>query len=313
MSRSLSTARALFAAVALSAVSAVAAHACTICLNSDPSAFADPSKVQRAGRWRFTLENRTHSRTSGLEGAPIERYYDFQHEHRVLLQVANNPTMRLGVSASMPWMSRRHRYGEGDNRYLFKVDNMGDLDLQARYDLFVSHTPGRYRSTALIGGVTVPIGASDVSEGGVRLPEHNQPGQGAWSETIGFAQQLQINKTWAYASAIFKTTAENSNGYQYGDAFLATLEGGYRVTPRFAVIGGLVGRSTSREKYGPQYGGNAFLPVTGGEILSFTPGVQLVASSQISLRTQAWVNVWNHLNDYQKEDNNLMFSITFSP
>lgn len=311
MSRWTMTLRLSLAAIALSSG---LAQACTICMNSDPSAFADPSKVQRAGRWRFTLENRTHSKTSGLEGAPVDRYYDFQHEDRVLLQVANNPTMRLGVSASMPWLSRRHRYGEGDNKYLFKVDDIGDLDLQARYDVLVAHTPGHYRTTAVIGGVTVPTGPNDEAEGGTRLPEHNQPGQGAWSGSIGLAQLLQINKNWIYVSSIYKTTGENDYGYRYGKAFLGTIEGGHRLTPTVALIAGLVGRSTSRETYGPQYGQtNQFLPVTGGEILSFTPGVQIVATPQIAIRTQAWVNVWNHLNDYQHEDNNLLFSITYSP
>src|SRR5262249_43373036 len=157
-----------------------------------------------------TVENRTHSKTNGLFGPdgtgtlPLDQDKEFQHENRTTFQVAYSPTMRLTVSGSIPYMDRRHVYYESGSVRRYLVENVGDAEFQARYDALVAHVPGRYAAATVIGGIVAPTGPNDVRVDGELLPEHNQPGTGAWAYEGGLAGQFQTSAGWAYASAIVK-------------------------------------------------------------------------------------------------------------
>ncbi len=301
---------ALFAALALGA--GVAA-ACPLCMNSDPALSNPGSGSSGAGQWRVTVENKSLSKLNGIvqDGAPRGTDTEFQHENRLAGTFAYQPTMRLNLALTVPFMSRAHTQFTTLDNSQTKATHFGDADLQARYQFWIHPTGGYYVSVSAMGALVAPTGQNNATVGSARLSEHNQPGTGAWAAMAGGSLQLQNASRWGYLGAIYKKTWQNQYHYDYGAAEMLTLELGQRATSRLSVIGTGVYRSTATE-IANDPGASIYQVQTGGDILLLGGGLQVTPMEHVSVRGVAYVPVVNGFNQPQSEDNSLSFSVSYS-
>lgn len=302
------------------ALTPCAARACSICLAGDPTIANLGVQSAHAGQWRFTIENRSHSKTNAIEDLPSET--EFEHENRVMVMASWAPTDRLVLGVNVPYLDRRHRALEENpqsglvSRRTEIAQSIGDVEVQGRYEFVRSRALTRYVSTAALAGLAMPTGPNGMEYQGQPLDEHVQPGSGAWAAFGGVAELAHWTRRWAYASVIGRLPGTNSRGYQYGKSLLVNIELGQRLGTRFDVIGGLVGRMTGRDLYKNTTSDgsdpNTYQPESGGRIAFVTPAVQARLTPAFSARVQGYLPVWNDLNGTQDEDPNLLVSFTYA-
>ncbi len=288
------------------------AAACPLCMNSDPALNNPGSTNSNTGQWRVTVENKSLSKLNGiLQSGNVGTDHEFQHEDRLTTTFAYQPTMRLGLAASVPFMFRNHvQYSTISPPVKTTANNFSDADIQARYTFWIHHPAGKYASASVMGGVVVPTGVNSVLFPGTsqRLSEHNQPGTGAFSLLAGLSAQAQNANQWIYVGNIFKQVFQNDYDYNYGHAYMATVEVGQKATSKVALLGTAVYRWTKQED-GPL---SAIYQVqTGGDIILVGGGVQATPVNHFMVRGLAYFPVKNGFIQPQSEDNSLSVSVSY--
>ena len=101
-----SCATTVLATLTLLVLAAGFAHACPLCMSSDPALNNPGSQNSGAGQWRVTVENKSLSKLNGIvnNGAPRGTDHEFQHEDRLATSIGYQPTMRFGLALTVPFM-----------------------------------------------------------------------------------------------------------------------------------------------------------------------------------------------------------------
>ncbi len=322
----------LVAAVAALLVAPAVAHACSVCLCGDNHAANLGLDTPVVGQWRLGLEQRVSSKSNGVEGEPLST--ESSRDSRTTLALSYSPTMRFSYGLNVPLVDRRI---EITNRPVTTTSlQFGDIEAQARADVWVHRTHGVFSATRVLAGVTLPTGSNNLmkthnpnadstgsmpSPGvwdlvpahestGDRYDEHAQPGTGAWAGTLGLAQLWSTPATWLYGSVAYRVLTTNSHDYRYGASWLLTVEGGRRLGTAVSAVMGVAARTTQQDETGDA--AEPLLVDSGGKVAFVTPGVQAKIGTDWIARAQVFVPAWSDLNGTQDEKTNVIVRLTYT-
>ncbi|MCW9708783.1 hypothetical protein [Fodinibius salsisoli] len=220
-----------------------------------------------------------------------------------LLELNYGITRRLTFSGTVTYVQKFRRTGlqtSGAEETL-TTRGIGDGLFMLKYVLHQNTIRKQYQ-LAIGGGVKVPFGASDITQGGLALNADMQPGTGAWdgiawsyfSKT--FAPATTINLFWYNSFRL--TGSDNRFGsndiYRFGNEVVSTLGVTNKIIGDLSYIMMVRYRSTASD----QRNGNP-LPNTGGKWINFKPAFSYGLTDQLSLRFSGQLPVYQHLNGTQ--------------
>jgi hypothetical protein len=275
--------------------SARAAHACSVCAAGDPLVAAADS-ASGAHELRVGLES------EWLTGEALMEEPDMTMRERVeqgTLRVVGvySPLADLNVVVAVPLVWKTSTATMPGMREVAERFGLGDVDLGARW--FVvdrsDFSAMRHHAFALSAGTSVPTGANDLGEDGVRLDEHAQLGTGAFGPYAGALYRLE-GSTWnAFASLTGRYRTENGAGYRYGPSAGWTVQGQRQLGQRFALGLGVDGRYAWADR---EDGGA--VAHTGGLVLAAAPSAHLAVGGGVWVTFRAQVPFATRLRGVQE-------------
>jgi len=155
---------------------------------------------------------------------------------RITLSAAYQPTDRLVLSLSAPWVindmsMRMWMMGKWTRMTMQEISELGDLTLFGSYRIYQDQA-ARPRTALWAGvGVKFPTGSSTVDEGGKRVHAHMQPGTGSWDPILSanFIKMLNSDFLWK-ADVIYHISTDNHLNYNYGNALTFDTSMDYNLT-----------------------------------------------------------------------------------
>jgi len=154
-------------------------------------------------------------------------------------------TDRLGVQLTVPYMWRTHKHidglgeggvnGEGDPNH-FSANGIGDIRVGLKYNVLPTLS-----SMVVVGlGVYLPTGnthAHDSEENVMESPTQLGRGQVGLNPTIYQTYELIPHLLNQFASASYRHTFRNSDGYQFGDEYMINAGLNLVATPWLILTG----------------------------------------------------------------------------
>jgi len=96
----------------------------------------------------------------------------------------------LQLSAIVPFVDRDLEGGGGLD---LEASGLGDASLVAKWRFYRWDAKGKALNVALIGGLELPTGSDDETDGGAPLPPDLQPGSGSWDPLLGVGWHHAVN------------------------------------------------------------------------------------------------------------------------
>jgi hypothetical protein len=131
----------------------------------------------------------------------------------------------LQLSAIVPFTERSLQGNAGLD---IESRGFGDASLVAKWRFYRWDARGKALNVAWIGGLELPTGSHDEEDGGATLPPDLQPGSGSWDPLLGLGATYETGRWRFNAVALDKLNTKNSDGYRFGNQFIAELEAGNR-------------------------------------------------------------------------------------
>lgn len=214
-------------------------------------------------------------------------------------------TDRLGVQLTIPYMWRTHKHidgigedganGEG-TPVQFSANGAGDIRVGLKYNVLPT-----LRSMVVLGfGVYLPTGnthAHDSAEAIMESPTQLGRGQVGLNPTIYQTYELIPHRLNQFASASYRHTFRNNDGYQFGDEYMINLGLNLVTTPWLILTGQVNYRYLAHDSFksslyrsatpadAPDFPGepvlidatirNRAVPTTGSTYHAFSPGFQV--------------------------------------
>ena len=172
----------------------------------------------------------------------------------------------------------------GGARITRSTSGIGDARIFGRYTVYRDDAPGRTFRIAPFGGIEMPTGDDDDSDGQGRLPATLQLGSGSWDPFGGVVATYQTLEYQVDAQASYKINTE-ANSFEFGDEARLDASLQYRLWPRElgpGVPGFLYGVLEGNLVYrGKSERGGIDDPNSGGTSLFLAPGLQYVTKRWI--------------------------------
>lgn len=259
----------------------------------------------------------------GIDQGNRQMILDHHQEVRTITQMATldlnyGLTERFGLQLTLPYMWRTHKHidglgedgtnGEGESTS-FSANGIGDIRAGLKYNVLPT-----LRSMVVLGlGVFLPTGSTHREDNLGNLMESTaQLGRGAvgLNPTIYQTYELIPHKLNQFASASYRHTFQNNDGYQFGDQWdfnaglnLVTVpwlvlssQFNYRYMVHDNFSSSLLRSATPADA--PDFPGepividptiqNRAVPTTGSTFLSFSPGFNL---SLDGMTESAWTKM----------------------
>lgn len=275
------------------------ALACSICRCGDPTFNALGKAGFNARGFRLALD---WDRFDKDEGNPAEES-ESQVENRFTGLVSYGFGERFTLSARVPVSVRNLETSmPGEETETVHTSGLSDPELYGQLRLWASPftgSVGRRAALSLVAGVKTPWGENSVSEGGVRVDEHAQPGTGSTDLFASLALLYLIDKESAvFASTGYRYTGENDFGYRYGSTFTANLAYEHKLGSRLDGVLELNFRHAAQDRVDA---GGTLDGDTGGSLLYVTPRLLVHLGGGLVLRASAQIPTFKDLDGYQKE------------
>jgi hypothetical protein len=308
--------RRVAAALALAAASGLAARpvlACSICRCGDPTFNALGSNIYASGRWIVAIDwDRLEKEQGAFEaegaegntrGAASRRAAQQEEietitENRLTAAVSYSFADRFNLVARVP-VSWRELTEEGETEH---GSGLSDPEFYALVRLWSSNfAPGLGRRAWLsaTAGVKTPWGQNDLTEDGVRLDEHVQPGTGS-TDLFGGLSGLYLfdEKSAIFSSVSYRGTGTNEFGYKYGNVVLANVAYERKFGERLDTVLELNYRWAGEDIVNSA---GVRDPNTGGSVLYITPRVIVGIVRGLVARASVQIPAWEDLNGVQDE------------
>ena len=291
----------------------------------------------------------------GVDQATREMILDHHQENRTITQQATldlnyGLTERFGLEVTLPYVWRTHHHidglgedganGEGEPTN-FSASGIGDIRVGLKYNMLPT-----LRSMVVLGfGVYLPTGSTDKLDSAGNLMESTTQlgrGQVGLNPTIYQTYELMPHRLNQFASASYRHTFRNNDGYQFGDQW--DLNGGFNVVtvPWLVLSSQLNYRYMVHDNFSssllrsatpadaPDFPGEPIVidptikdrdvPTTGSTFLSFSPGFNLSLDGVIdspwtrmtSLYFFASIPVMRDSNNSLAQETSYIFGITRS-
>ena len=223
---------------------------------------------------------------------------------------------RFGLQLTLPYMWRTHKHidgigedginGEGAPSN-FSTDGIGDIRAGLKYNLLPT-----LRSMIVLGfGVYLPTGnthAHDSAELVMESPTQLGRGQVGLNPTIYQTYELIPHRLNQFASASYRHTFRNNDGYRFGDEYMLNAGLNLVATPWLVLTGQVNYRYLVHDNFSSSLlqsapigtpGGlepieidptikNRAVPTTGSTYYAFTPGFQVGLGQLIE---SSWTNM----------------------
>ena len=276
------------AALVFGALSGSQALACSICRCGDATFNALGKEGVAQEGFRMALD---WDQLEKSQGVPDEEF-ESMRERRMTLLLAYGLSEKISIFARLPYSERElteHEEGESERT---RVRGVADPEVYGQLRLWSSGFDGAVGIRAAlfaVFGVKTAWGEDNVSREGERLDEHVQPGTGSTDWFAGLSGSYQLNPRSAlFASAQYRLTGRNDQGYRYGRVSLVNLAYEHKLTARWDAALEANYRHAGLDQVDAT---RALDPDTGGSMLYVTPRILLDAghgwvvrlSSQIPL------------------------------
>jgi len=273
--------------------------ACSICRCGDPTFNALGKEGFTRPGFRVALDWERFDKT---EGNPAEEA-ESQVENRYTAFVSYGFGERFTLFARVPWSVRNlTSSATGEEPEQTHTRGLSDPEIYGQARLWASPlrgAVGRRALLSLVGGVKTPWGENDVTQDGVRVDEHAQPGTGSTDVTGGLAFLYLVDRESAvFVSGSYRHTGTNDLGYRYGSSVLASAAYEHKLMSRLDAVVGLDFRHSHADQVDA---GGTTDPDTGGSLLYITPRLLVSLGRGLVLRAGAQIPVWHDLNGYQQE------------
>lgn len=287
--RKLLSAAAVFAVAML--VASDRALACSMCRCSDPVFSALGEGLYTYGGFQVAVD---WNRLNQSQGAGED--FEQQVRNSITTTISYGWAERLTLVAQVPYMFNHLTMSEG----VETADGVGDpaFFLYARlWSSPFTQGLGRRAWISAVVAVKTPWGRNDVSDDGVRLEEHVQPGTGATNLTGGLSGLYLLDeKSSLYGSVGYTGTGRNKYGYKYGDNVQANLVYDRKLTDW---LDGVFEVNFLDAKHDQIDAAGVPDPDTGGQSLYLTPRIGVNIVKGLVVRAAAQFPVWEHLNGIQ--------------
>jgi hypothetical protein len=268
-----------------------AAAACSMCRCSDPVFSALGEGLYTYGGFQVALDWTRLDQSQGA-GERLEE----QVRHSVVATISYGWRERLTFVAQVPYTFNHLTEGED----VETADGVGDPAFSVYVRLWSSEFSGGLGRRAWISavvGVKTPWGRNDVTNDGVRLDEHVQPGTGATNLVGGLSGLYLLDENSSiYASAAYTGTGRNDFGYKYGDNVQANLVYERKLTDWLDGVVELNFLDAKRDQVDTL---GVPDPDTGGQTLYVTPRVGVNIVRGLVARAAVQIPVWENLNGIQ--------------
>lgn len=292
------TAAGLVAGAVVLAGAPQALQACSICRCSDPTFNALGKDGFANQGFRAAIDSERFDKAQGDPADEVES----QVENRFTLLASYGFSETLTLFARVPWSSRDlTSRPAGEPTESLHTSGLSDPEVYGQVRLWASEltgSVGRRASLSLNAGLKTPWGRNDLKRGGARLDEHVQSGTGSTDLFGGLAFLYLLNRdSSVFASASYRHTGANAEGYRYGRIAIASLAYEHKLGRLDAVVEADY-RHAGRDRVdaGGGLDGN-----TGGSLLYLTPRLLLDLGHGLVLRASGQFPVARGLNGFQTE------------
>ena len=255
---------------ALGAIAAPCADACSICRCGDPTFNALGREGVAQSGLRLALD---WDEVEKSQGSADEEFSEVT-ERRTTLLVAYGFSDRYSVFVRVPYSDRDLTEIEDGETERVQESGLGDPEFSGQARLWASKFDaevGVRTSLYLTGGVKTDWGENDAQRDGERLDEHVQPGTGSGDWVVGLSGSHLLDRRSAlFASAQYRYTGRNDEGYQYGRVTLLNVAYERKLGERWDVVLEANYRDAGRDEVDRD---GTLDPDTGGSILYVTPRV----------------------------------------
>ena len=280
-------------AVAAAILAPAPAAACSMCRCSDPVFSALGEGLYSYGGFQIALDWNRLNQTEGAAGGPD---FEAQIRNTLTATIAYGWQDRLTVVAQIPYTFNHLTTADG----VETADAVGDPSFFVSARLWSSPFTqglGRRAWISAVFAVKTPWGNNDVTENGVRLDEHVQPGTGATNLTGGINGLYLIDENSSiYASVAYTGTGRNDFGYKYGNNVQANAVYDRKLTDW---LDGLLEVNFLDAQHDQIDAAGVIDPNTGGKSLYLTPRIGVHVVKGLVLRAAAQFPVWKDLNGIQ--------------
>src|SRR4026209_814651 len=186
----------------------------------------------------------------GIDTSQRQLILDHHQETRTITQMATldlnyGITERWGLQITIPYMWRTHHHidglgedgpnGEGEST-TFSSDGLGDMRVGLKYNLLPT-----LRSMVVLGfGVYLPTGVTSAKDStGALMEPTTQLGRGqvGLNPTIYQTYELIPHRLNQFASASYRHTFRNNDGYRFGDEYMLNAGLNLVATPWLILTG----------------------------------------------------------------------------
>jgi hypothetical protein len=192
----------------------------------------------------------TNGVISAVDQSERNMILDHHQETRTITQQATldlnyGLTDRIGLQLTLPYMWRTHKHMDGLGEdgtngsgapVNFSANGIGDIRVGAKYNVLPT-----LRSMVVLGfGVYLPSGnthAHDSNEAVMESPTQLGRGQVGLNPTIYQTYELIPHRLNQFASASYRHTFRNNDGYQFGDEYMLNAGLNVVTTPWLVLTG----------------------------------------------------------------------------
>jgi hypothetical protein len=205
------------------------ASACSICRCGDPTFNALGSAIYSPGQFRLALDWDRFDKENGVSDPDTGEITgrDAEIENRFTLSAAYSFGERFTLVGRLPVSVRHLTSSDAEEATTTNTTGLSDPDFTALFRVWASDAApglGRRAWVSVTLGVKTPWGRNDLSENGVRLDEHAQPGTGATDVYGGVSAAVLLDpRSSVFASFQYRRTGTNDYDYRYGRTTTANL------------------------------------------------------------------------------------------
>ncbi len=217
---------------------------------------------------------------------------------RVVFGLNENLTLGLTV----PYVSKRRESTSGT----VHSDGLGDVPITGKYRFFQETGLGETTEAAAIFGLKFPTGRTNVSDGGMRLPQPLQPGSGSLDAILGGAF-TRVDGRWLLNTDLLGKFNSKADDYRFGNTYRFDVGGQFRLHPgRYTsfdqtTVNLIAELNTIYAEHDSSQGSS--LLNTGGLKMFATPGLQVIVSESTLFEAAVQIPVYRHLHGSQLQEN----------
>lgn len=180
--------------------------------------------------WLFTIGHEFERREGLRHGRkrlsdPLERRLD---THTAALGAHYGLRYNIQVSAIVPYVHRVLRLQDPGGPDRVSEEGAGDAALVVKWRYLRLDDVGIATNFALLAGLELPTGDTDLPSGSLPDRAEFQPGSGSWDPSLGAAVTHEPGRWRFNAAVLYQRNGEGTRDFKAGDELFAELAAGNR-------------------------------------------------------------------------------------